>query len=40
MYVGEMVGAMKQGRGRLDWPEGGYYEWGWDRDQATGQGTF
>lgn len=40
VYVGEMLGGVKQGRGRLEWPEGGYYEGSWDNDQATGQGVF
>lgn len=40
VYVGEMAGPVKQGRGRLEWPEGGYYEGNWDHDQAAGQGVF
>lgn len=39
--MGEAVGEMRHGQGRMEWPqEGSYYEGGWENNRASGQGTY
>jgi hypothetical protein len=40
VYVGEAVGAVRHGQGRMDWPQGSSYEGAWENDRASGQGTY
>lgn len=40
VYEGEMFGYMKQGRGKLTYPDGKYYEGEWKVGRINGQGTL
>jgi len=40
LYEGEMFGYMKQGRGKLTYPDGKYYDGEWKVGRINGQGTL
>lgn len=40
VYVGEAVGAVRSGQGRMEWPQGSFYEGTWENDRACGHGTY
>jgi len=40
IYEGDMFGYMKQGRGKLTYPDGKYYEGEWKIGRINGQGTL
>ncbi|CAD8083713.1 unnamed protein product [Paramecium sonneborni] len=39
-YVGEKMNGLKEGRGRLYYKEGGYYDGHWKNDRINGQGVL
>ncbi|CAD8073265.1 unnamed protein product [Paramecium sonneborni] len=39
-YVGEKTNGLKEGRGRLYYKEGGYYDGHWKNDRINGQGVL
>lgn len=40
IYEGELLDGMKDGRGKIKWPNGSSYEGEWHKDQISGQGTM